>query len=81
MARNLRLSLEVDEGYRIRIVDAQRVVIESPRGGRYRVDLERGVCNSPGGTFRGRCKHVAFARRLVDLLGDSVPEAVGMMKG
>ena len=80
MARNYTLSLDVDEGYSVRIVNARCVIVTSPRGGQYRVDLERGTCSCPAGSFRGKCKHVAFARRLVDLLGSSVPEAAGMMK-
>ena len=80
MARNFKLNLEVDDGYGVRIVDARFVIISSPRGGQYRVDLERGTCSCPAGMFRGRCKHTGFAKRLVDLLGSSIPEAVGMMK-
>ena len=80
MARNYTLSLEVSEGYGVRIVDARCVIVTSPRGGQYHVDLERGTCSCPAGSFRGKCKHVAFARRLVNLLGSSVPQAVGMMK-
>ena len=45
MARNYTLSLEVDEGYTVRIVDARIVIIESPRGNQYRVDLKRGTCS------------------------------------
>lgn len=65
---------------RKQIVNGHCVVIELPRGAQYRVDLKRGTCSCPAGSFRGKCKHVAFARRLVDLLRSSVPEAAGMMK-
>ena len=74
------LELEADGGDGVRIVHARGVMVTAPRGGQYRVDLKRGTCSCPGGAFRGKCKHVGFARRLSDLLGSSVPEAAGMMK-
>ena len=80
MRRTYRLSLEAEDGYSIQIVDARHVLLESPHGGRYGVDLSRGVCDCPSGTFHGHCKHVDIALRLVVLLGEGVPEAVGLMR-
>ena len=80
MRRAYRLSLEAEDGYSIQIVDARHVLLKSPRGSRYRVDLTRGVCDCAGSTFHGHCKHVDMALRLVALLGEGVPEAVGLMK-
>ena len=63
------LTIEADEGYSVKLVTRRRVLIESPTGEHYQVDPLAGKCDCPAGYFKGNCKHVPFARRLLALLG------------
>ena len=68
MARNT-LTIDATEGYSVKLVTRRRMLIESPTGETYQVDPVAGKCDCPAGFFKGQCKHVPFARRLLRLLG------------